>query len=88
MTILFSRRDKDWCLQALDFIEEGVAKNLTSANNQAQGGVSYASLDDAVFKISQLNQRIDELDRVAGIEVKPTTSGVIMRTCYGRRSWR
>ncbi|MBY3363760.1 hypothetical protein [Rhizobium laguerreae] len=87
MTRLFRRQSKDWCLVALNFIEDGLSQNLSAANNSAQGGVSYSSLQDAMFKIDQLNMRIDELDREDGLKV-PDNNAVIVKAMWGRRAWR
>lgn len=87
MTRLFRRQSRDWCLAALNYIEDSLSQNLTSVNNPVQGGVSYSNLPEALFKIDQLNMRIDELDREAGQKV-PDSNGVIVKAMWGRRAWR
>lgn len=87
MTRLFRRQDRDWCVAALNFIETNMSHHVSAANTSAQGSVSYSSLADAMFKIDQLNMRIDELDREAGITV-PDDNSIIMKAMFGRRSWR
>ncbi|MBY5684835.1 hypothetical protein HFO32_22185 [Rhizobium leguminosarum] len=85
--ILFRRKPREWCIQALDYIEDQLMNGQTAASTPSQGSVSFDSLDDAQFKISQLNMRIDELDREAGIPVK-SRDAVVVSSFYGRRSWR
>jgi hypothetical protein len=74
-------------MAALNFIETNMSYHVSAANTSAQGSVSYSSLEDARFKIDQLNMRIDELDREAGLPV-PESNAIIVRAMYGRRAWR
>jgi len=86
--VLFRRKPRAWCEQALDYIENQLANGQTSVSTASQGSVSFDSLEDALFKISQLNMRIDELDREEGIPVKRPKDAVQIGSFYGRRAWR
>lgn len=78
---LFRRKSREWCVEAVDQIEDHLAAGVTSISHPVQGAITYKSAEEAHSILRHLEARIDEHD---GIKRK---NPIRRKTVIGGSPW-